>query len=77
MLKATWVNLLVIDLVSIGKNNTIDKVGNSNIVGVKVGAKMAKSKSKSKGKNLVKFFLAKSQSFVQSSELSFITLKAR
>lgn len=52
------VDISVIDLVSISKHITIDKVGNNKIVRVKVGTKTIKSKRKSKNKNLVKSFLA-------------------
>lgn len=51
-------DLLETDLVFISKDNTINKVGNSKAIRVKVGAKIAKSKSESK--NLVKLFLTKS-----------------
>ena len=72
------VNLSATDLV-VGKSNTIDKVDDNKVDGVKLDAKTAKSKSqdKNKDKNLVISFLAKSQPLVQGSESGFLTPRAR
>lgn len=75
MLKTKKVNSLITDLVPIGDDITIDKVGNSKVVWVKIDIKTVKFKTKSK--NLAKPFLAKSQSFAQSSGSGFVTPKAR
>ena len=49
-------NFLVANLISISKNNTIDKIGGKSEV---VRAKVSTKTTKSKNKNLVKLFLAK------------------
>lgn len=61
------------NLVSIGKNCTVDKIGNSKINKVKVYAKMTKSK----GKNMVNPFFLKSQLSTQNLESNFFTSKTR
>lgn len=61
MLKIIEVDFSISDLISTSEDTTVNEVGNSKVVGAKVGGKMAKSKNKyrSKGRNLMKSFLAK------------------
>ena len=75
MLRSTGIDLVITDPVAVGKDNTIDKIGDSEVDGAKVDTKIAKSKNqdKSKGKNLVKSFLAKFQALVQSFGSDFLT----
>lgn len=61
MLKTIDINFLLIDPIRISRHNTNNKLGESKIMGSKVGTKTANFKSKSK--NSVKFFSTKSQSF--------------
>ena len=60
MLKITTVDPLATNAVFLGKDIIVDRIGVSEVVKAKVGAKTTKSKSKSKNKNLVKSFLIKS-----------------
>lgn len=53
MLKIIGMNLLA-NLVHIDKNSTINKVGNSKIIKIKMNAKTAKAKSK----NLLELYLS-------------------
>lgn len=73
MLKIIEMHLLIIDLILINKENTINEVGNRKVVGAKVSAKITKSKNKSK--NSINRFLAKFQLFAQSFILSFLATK--
>lgn len=72
MLKIIKSDLLVTDPILVSKNSSVDEFSNIEVIEAKVGVKIPKSKSKSKSKNSVKFFLAKFQSFIQSSRLSFL-----
>ena len=58
MLKIKRVDLLVTNLVYNSKDNTVDKVGNSKLIRIKVGVKITKFKNKNKNKNVLKPFLA-------------------
>ena len=77
MLKTTSVDFLVANLVFVNKDSTIKKVSKSDIKRAKIGIKIAKSKTKNKSKTLVKSFLTKFQSFVQSSGSDFFSPKTR
>lgn len=68
MLKITYVYFLTANLVSVGKNNAINKNCNSKIIRVRYGAIIAKSQSGN---------LVKSQLSAQSSRAGFFTPKAR
>lgn len=59
MLKTLKLNHLVIKQVFIDEDNIIDHISNIKVIDIKVSAIIAKSKNG----NLIKFFLAKSQSF--------------
>ena len=74
ILTAIETNPSATDPILIDEDSTIDRIGNSEANGAKVGIKTAKSQSqdKSKGINLTKTFLAKSQAFIQSSGSGFL-----
>ena len=54
MLRTIGVDPLVTNLILVDEDSTINKIGNSKVIEVKVGTKVAKSESKNK--NLVKLF---------------------
>lgn len=58
MLRTIGVYLLSTNLILVGKNSTVDKIGNSKVDGAKIGTRITKCKSKI----LIKSFLTKSQS---------------
>ena len=58
MVRIIGVDLLVANPVPGGKNNTVNGVDNSKVIGAKVDVTMTKFKNKNK--NLIKLFLAKS-----------------
>ena len=68
------VKLLVINLISISRENIVNEDGRNYEVGkTKIKVKTAKSKSK----NLVKLFLIKSKLFAENSGSSFLIPRAR
>ena len=77
MLKTTGVDFSVANSVFVNEDSTIEKVSNSKIKRAKIGTKIVKFKNKSKSKTLIKFFLTKFQSFVQSSGSDFLSPKIR
>lgn len=74
MLRTTRVDLSVMDLGLVGGGRTIDEVCNGEILGARVDTGMASLKSKTKIS--IKYFVAKFQSFAQSSESDFLSLRA-
>lgn len=72
MLKTRGVDPIIIDLIAVSKDITVDRVGNCKVNEAKVGAKSANSIShdKIKGKNLAK-------TLAQSFRSGFLIHRAR
>lgn len=68
-------NTSVTDLVPNSENGTVNMVGNSEIVGLKVSIKTAKSKSKTKDNSLVSFFQLSPNQLYKLVDRVFLSLK--